>query len=97
MVHGETFSSCSPALPFLLHQINELENAIFVSQWIEFEYEVDFDTLSKINGFTEVDGRRIPNTYFKISYINEFNEVEYGYLFELKPNQKNAKFKILKV
>lgn len=77
------------------YQINELENAIFVSQWIEFEYEVDFDTLNKINGFTEVDGRRIPNTYFKIEFINEFNQKEYGFLFDLQPN-KEGKWKLLK-
>ena len=34
------------------YRISTLENAIFVSEWIEFEYKVDFDTLNKINGFT---------------------------------------------
>ena len=77
------------------YQINTLENAIFVSQWIEFEYKVDFETLNQINGFTEIDGRRIPNTYFKIEFINEFNKKEYGYLFDLKPN-KEGKWKVLK-
>lgn len=78
-------------------QISSLENPIFVSQWVEFDYPLSFEELEAINGTTLVNNREIPNTYFKISYINEFNEVEYGYLFELKPNQKNAKFKILKV
>lgn len=75
--------------------INSLENSIFVSEWIEFEYKVNFDILTKIKGFTEVNGRKIPNTYFKIGFINEYGEVEYGYLFELKP-AKSGKWKLLK-
>ena len=77
------------------YQINTLENPIFVSEWIEFTYKVDYDIITQINGFTEVNGRKIPNTYFKIEFINEFNQKEYGYLFDLKPN-KEGKWKLLK-
>ena len=77
------------------YQINTLENPIFVSEWIEFIYKVDYDIITKINGITEVNGRKIPNTYFKIEFINEFNQEEYGYLFDLKPN-KEGKWKLLK-
>tara|TARA_R110002051_G_C8769409_1_gene503344 strand:+ start:20009 stop:22156 length:2148 start_codon:yes stop_codon:yes gene_type:complete len=77
------------------YQINTLENAIFVNEWIEFEYPLTFDLLEQINGFTDVNDRNIPNTYFKISFINEFNRKEYGYLFDLKPN-KQGKWKLLK-
>ena len=77
------------------YQINTLENPIFVSQWIKFEYKLDFSVLEQLNGYTEVNGRKIPNTYFKIEFINEFNEKEYGYLFELKPD-KEGKWKLLK-
>lgn len=77
------------------YQINSLENAIFVNEWIEFEYPLTFDLLEQVNGKTQVDGRNIPNTYFKISFINEFNRKEYGYLFDLKPN-KQGKWKLLK-
>lgn len=77
------------------YQINTLENPIFVSQWITFEYKLDFNVLEQLNGYTEVNGRKIPNTYFKVEFINEFNEKEYGYLFELKP-EKEGKWKVLK-
>lgn len=76
-------------------KINSLENAIFVNEWIEFEYPVDFDLISQVNGYSEVNGRRIPNMYFKVEFVNEFNQKEYGYLFELQPN-KEGKWKLLK-
>ena len=75
--------------------INEIGRALFVAKWIEFEYPVNFDLMNQVNGFTNVNGRRIPNTYFKVEFINEFNKKEYGYLFQLKPN-KNGKWKLLK-
>ncbi|QIG62349.1 hypothetical protein [Tenacibaculum phage JQ] len=75
--------------------IEDLETPRFVSQWIEFSHEVDFQLSELIYGKTNVNGRDIPNTYFKIEFINEFNEKEYGYLFELKPN-KEGKWKVLK-
>jgi hypothetical protein len=76
-------------------KINSLENAIFVNEWIEFEYPVDFDLINQVNGYSEVNGRRIPNMYFKVEFVNEFNQKEYGYLFELQPN-KEGKWKLLK-
>lgn len=75
--------------------VNSIENPRFVSQWIEFEYKPTFDILKLLNGKTNVNGREVPNTYFKIEFINEFNEKETGYLFELKPN-KEGKWKLLK-
>ena len=75
--------------------INTFDNPIFVSQWIEFEYPLNFDLLKLINGKTNVNGRKIPNTYFQIEFINEKNQKERGYLFELKPNGV-GKWKLLK-
>lgn len=77
------------------YKINSLENAIFVNEWIEFEYPVNYDLITQVRGYTEVNGRRIPNLYFKVEFVNEFNNKEYGYLFELKPN-KEGKWKLLK-
>ena len=77
------------------YQINTLENAIFASEWIEFEYPLDYDLINLVNGRTLINGRSIPNTYFKIEFINEFNEKEYGYLYNLKP-KKQGKWKLLK-
>lgn len=75
--------------------INDLEAPRFVTEWIEFTYEVNYELSQLINGKTNVNGRFIPNTYFKLEFINEFNQKEYGYLFELKPN-KEGKWKVLK-
>ena len=75
--------------------ISELQKALFLNQWIEFEFEVDFAMNNLINGRTSVNGRLIPNFFFKIEFINELNQKEYGYLFQLKPN-KQGKWKLLK-
>lgn len=76
-------------------QIAELEKAIFVNQWIEFEYKVDYNLNQQIYGYTEIDGRKIPNYFLKVQFINEYGQKEYGYLFELQPN-KEGKWKLLK-
>lgn len=75
--------------------ISDLEQPRFVSQWITFEHEVDFELNQQIYGKTDVNGRMIPNYFFKVEFINENNQTEYGYLFEVQPNKK-GKFKILK-
>ncbi|WP_299116946.1 hypothetical protein [uncultured Winogradskyella sp.] len=75
--------------------VSDLEQARFYPQWIEFDYEVDFFVNEQVYGTTDVNGRNIPNYYFKIEFINENNNKEYGYLFELKPN-KEGKWKVLK-
>lgn len=77
------------------YQINTLENAIFASEWIEFEFPLDYDLINLVNGTTLIEGRSIPNTYFKVEFINEFNKKEYGYLYDLKP-KKQGKWKLLK-
>jgi hypothetical protein len=75
--------------------IIELQKALFENQWIEFEYEVDFDVNAALTGFTEVGGRLIPNYFFKVQFFNEFNQKEYGYIFDVKPD-KQGKWKLLK-
>ena len=75
--------------------INNIENERFEAKWIEFSFPLDFDLLSLVNGYTTVNCRRIPNKYFKVQFINEFNEKEYGYLFQLTPKGE-GKWKLLK-
>lgn len=77
------------------YKISEIDPPLFLSQFIEFEYPLDFDLLTAVNGSTFVNGRSIPNIYFKIEFINEFKEKEYGYLFQLKPKGV-GKWKVLK-
>jgi hypothetical protein len=75
--------------------VSDMQAALFVNQWIEFEHEVDFYINEQVYGRTEVAGRSIPNFFFKVQFINELNKKERGFLFELKPN-KEGFWKLLK-
>ena len=75
--------------------ISNLEPSRFKNEYIEFELEVDYYVNRQVFGFTEIDGRKIPNYFGKIQFINEFGKKEYGYLMELKPNGE-GKWKLLK-
>ena len=74
--------------------ISDLERPRFVPEWVTFEHPVDFAVNEMVYGKTNVMGRMIPNYYFKVQFINEYGQKEYGYLFELKPN-KEGKWKVL--
>ena len=76
--------------------ISDLERPRFVPMWVTFEHPVDFAVNEMVYGKTDVMGRMIPNYYFKVQFINEYGQKEYGYLFELKPN-KEGKWKVLTV
>jgi hypothetical protein len=73
---------------------SELDLARYVPEYVEFEHVVDFEIMQQIEGFTVVLGKKIHNVYGLIEYINEKNEVERGWLINLKPNDK--KWKVLK-
>lgn len=73
---------------------SELDRARYVPEYVEFEHVVDFEIMQQIEGFTIVLGKKIHNVYGLIEYINEKNEVERGWLINLKPNDK--KWKVLK-
>ena len=75
--------------------IADLEPPLFVSKWVKFKHVVTDDIVKILEGTKNVNGREIPNLYFKIGFINEFGNKEYGYLFELKPD-KAGEWKILK-
>ncbi len=77
------------------YPISELEPPLFMSKWVKFKHVVTDDIISVLEGTTNINGREIPNLYFKIGFINEFGNKEYGYLFELKPD-KAGEWKILK-
>ncbi|HPJ65950.1 MAG TPA: hypothetical protein PK243_10545 [Flexilinea sp.] len=76
-------------------QNQELKKARFVPEWVEFEFEVDFDISEQLEGTTTILGRKIPNKYGLIEFKNENGELERGFLFNLKPN-KQGKWKLLK-
>lgn len=74
---------------------SELQRARFIPKWIEFEHKVDFDVYQQVFGTTVINGEEVRNYYGRVEFINENNETESGFLFNLKPNGK-GNWKILK-
>ena len=68
--------------------INELERPVFLNKKIVFEHPVTHDINNMIYGKTDVDGRLIPNYFFKVAYKYR-GKTNYGYLKEYK--KKDAK------
>jgi len=77
-------------------QNSELETARFVCEEVEFTHICDYGVMQQFNGTTVIQGQTIRNVYGLIEYINEFNEVERGFLLNLKPNGE-GKIKVLKL
>lgn len=73
---------------------SELARPRFTSDIIEFTHQIDFNILQALDGYTEINGKKIPNIYCRIQFTNEDNETEYGYLLNCKINDGN--FKLLK-
>jgi len=67
---------------------SELERAHFINEEITFESECDFFTIQQIEGFTNINGKRVPNFYGMVEFTNEKNEIERGFILNLKPNGK---------
>jgi len=76
-------------------QNSELQKSRFVCEEIEFEHICDYEVMKQINGSTIIQGNTIMNVYGLIEFINEFNEVEKGFLLSLKPTG-NGKFRLIK-
>lgn len=74
---------------------SELLKSRFFPEWVEFEHVCDFDIMQKIEGKTTILGKEIMNFYGLVEFINERNEKEKGFLFNLKPNGK-GQWKLLK-
>lgn len=73
---------------------SELGKARFVPEWIEFEHECTFDIMQQVQGTTTIKGKVIQNFYGTVQFINDKNQIEKGFLFNLKPNE--GKWKLLK-
>jgi hypothetical protein len=74
---------------------SELSKPRFFPEWIEFEHQCTFDVMQMVEGKTTILGKEIMNFYGLVEFINEINEVEKGFLFNLKPNGK-GQWKLLK-
>jgi len=76
-------------------QNSELEKARFVCEEIEFEHVCDYSVMQQINGTTVIQGNTVRNIYGLIEFINEFNQIEKGFLLSLKPTNE-GKFRLIK-
>jgi len=74
---------------------SELSTSRFFPEWIEFEAQCTFDIMQKLEGTTIIAGKEVKNFYGLVEFINEDNEKEKGFLFNLKPNGK-GNWKLLK-
>jgi len=67
---------------------SELPRPRFKPEWIEFEHICDFETMRQVEGSSVILGKTVQNFYGLVEFINEKNEIEKGFLFNLKPNGK---------
>lgn len=74
---------------------SELEKARIFPEWVEFEKECTFDINQMVEGSTLLFGKPLLNFYGLVEFTNEKNEIEKGFLFNLKPNG-NGSWRILK-
>lgn len=71
-------------------EVREMGNPRFIPEWLEFEHEISFENIKKLQSKTN----GVPNFYGLIEFINEFDEKEYGFLFSVKP--EDHEWKLLK-
>ena len=46
---------------------------------------MDYEISQKLEGFKNINGRDIPNLFFKVKFIAD-GVTKYGYIFECKPD-----------
>ena len=73
---------------------SELMKPRFFPEWVEFEHVCNFEVMQMVEGKTVILGKEIMNFYGLVEFINENNEKEKGFLFNLKPNGK-GQWKVL--
>lgn len=76
--------------------ISMLEAPKFKTEWITFQHQIDFELNELINGYTEENGRLIPNIWFEWRFLNDKGQYEKCRIFDVKPKGE-GKFKVLKV
>lgn len=64
----------------------EISRAILKPEIIEFEHEITFFINEAIQGYTEINGRKVPNLYLMWEFINENRKIERGYINNVKLN-----------
>lgn len=74
---------------------SELQNPIFLPEIIDFEHVCNFEIMQQVEGYSTINNKQIINLYGLVEFINEKNQIERGYLLNLKPNG-NGNWKLLK-
>jgi hypothetical protein len=80
---GETAYTENENIP-----ISALEQPRSVPEKIEFEFAVDTELNKIIDGYTLLNGKKIPNKYGLVEFKNEKGELEKGRIQSMKPNKK---------
>lgn len=79
--------------------VSTLKRSKILPWEIKFNHPVSQDLLKELLGSTpvEVNGEleNVPNTYFKVRFINEEGKYETGYIMEVDPKQSGS-FKLIK-
>jgi hypothetical protein len=76
--------------------VSSLSKPRFIPLWAEFEHPIDYYVNEQLNGKTNVNGRDVPNVYFKVQFIDNEGKKKQGFLFEQKKQKADlGKFKLL--
>ena len=78
------------------YPISLLEDNRFTTRWIEFNHKVSAQFAQLLNGSTYVNGRLIPNIYFRWRFLNDKGEYETCRIWDVDPRNE-GKFKVLKI
>lgn len=66
--------------------VSQLPTPVFLPEWIEFQHEVGFEEIEQIEGFTMIEGNKVPNFYGLVQFEDETGSTHFGFLFSVKPN-----------
>lgn len=67
-------------------QNHKIQRPVMLPEIIEFEHIVDFETNQKLQGYTEINGRKVPNLFLLWEFENEHGETERGFIENVKLN-----------
>ena len=76
--------------------INDLEKSRFQPKTATFKHPLNYDIIQQLNGTTNVNGREVPNVYFRVQFIDDLGEKQTGYLMQKTQKRTNlGEFKLL--
>lgn len=66
--------------------VSDLEGNLFYPEWITGKHVVTQEIIKQLEGYTVIDGEEVKNFYCLCSFINEEQEEEDAFIFDVKPN-----------